>query len=51
MGEFITCGTMFRTDNSQGTGQIRKKGANPISKERNQTAGSERRGPMTDLEK
>ena len=52
MGEFITCGTMFRNDNSnhQGSGQVKKKGARNISKDKykNQRDG---KGQMTDLEK
>jgi hypothetical protein len=52
MGEFITCGTMFRNDSSnhQGSGQVKKKGARNISKDKfkNQRDG---KGQMTDLEK
>ena len=35
MGEFITCGTMFRGDTShQGSGQVKKKGGRNISKDK-----------------
>ena len=54
MGEFITCGTMFRNDNSnsgthQGSGQVKKKGARNISKDRLKNQRDSKQ--MTDLEK
>ena len=60
MGEFITCGTMFKNDNSgsghQGSGQVKKKGARNISKDkfkdsRDGNVGASKRGSQTDLEK
>ena len=51
MGEFITCGTLFKSD-SNTSGQVKKKNTRNISKDKqkNKDAGQVK-GPMTDLEK
>ena len=53
MGEFITCGTMFRNDGAHnGSGQVKKKGGRNISKDKyKQKEEPSRKVPMSDLEK
>ena len=60
MGEFITCGTMFRSSNidatgtgggNQGSGQVKKKGGRNISKDKFKNQRDSKAGQITDLEK
>ena len=58
MGEFITCGTMFRNSNieanttgNQGSGQVKKKGGRNISKDRLKNQRESKGGQISDLEK
>lgn len=60
MGEFITCGTMFRNSNidvtgsgggNQGSGQVKKKGGRNISKDKFKNQRDSKTGQISDLEK